>query len=253
MTPRDGAESSNLVVEEQGDGRTVLILHGGGGPETVAPVAAHLAASMRALIPTHPGWEGTEPDPGLETVTDLARAYLALLEERDARDVVVVGSSLGGWVGAEMAVHDEQGRIGQLVLLNPVGIWVDDEPVAEFFALSPREATEHAFHDADSFYVDPAEMPADVLAVQAANMEAMRALAGDPYMHNPALREQLGSMTIPTLVVGGASDRITTPSYSRAYAESLPNGSFALIEEAGHLPHLERPEETIAAIDRFLA
>src|SRR5689334_11341664 len=85
-------------------GRPVLVLHGGGGPLTVAGIARHLSESgaARTLTPVHPGWDGT-PRPGWCTgVDDLALAYLHLLQDRDLRDVLVVGSSLGGWIAAEM-------------------------------------------------------------------------------------------------------------------------------------------------------
>ena len=48
-----------LTLTETGSGRPALILHGGGGPFTVAGIADHLAATMYTIIPTHPGWNGT--------------------------------------------------------------------------------------------------------------------------------------------------------------------------------------------------
>ena len=54
------------------------------------------------------------------------------------------------------------------------------------------------------------------------------------------------------LVVWSDSDRIFTPGYGRAYAASFAHGRFALIADAGHLPQLEQPAATFAAIDDFL-
>ena len=82
-------------------------------------------------------------------------------------------------------------------------------------------------------------------------METMRAVAGDPYMHDPELLSRLEEVTVPALAVWGDSDQIVTPEYGRAYATAFANGSFALVAEAGHLPQIEQPDETFALIDVF--
>src|SRR5262245_15316599 len=174
--------SLKLTVTEAGAGRPALILHGGGGPATVAPIAAHLAATHRTITPTHPGWSGTERPDWLTGVDDLARVYGDYLADHDLRDVLVVGSSLGGWIGAEMAGRDAEGRIGALVLVDATGIDVPGEPIVDFFALDARGVAEHSYYDADRFYVDPATVPAAQSAERRANMTTMRAVAGDPYM-----------------------------------------------------------------------
>jgi pimeloyl-ACP methyl ester carboxylesterase len=61
------------------------------------------------------------------------------------------------------------------------------------------------------------------------------------------------AVNVPTLVAWGASDRIVTPAYGRAVAQAIPGAQFVEIPAAGHLPHLEAPDATWAAIDQFLA
>jgi len=111
---------------------------GGGGPSTIASLAAHLAEGAHVLAPTHPGWNGTPRPEWLDRIDQLARTYLHLLETRGLSDVTVIGSSIGGWIAAEMAALDTTGRIGGLVLIDATGIWVDDAPIPDFFALDAR-------------------------------------------------------------------------------------------------------------------
>ena len=243
----------DLNLNEAGAGRPALVLHGGGGPATVAGVAAHLAGDMHAITPTHPGWDGTVRPEWLTGVDDLALMYLNHLEDEDLRDVLVVGSSIGGWIAAEMAVRDNAGRISGLVLIDAAGIDVPGEPMPDFFALDARGVAEHSFHDPDRFYVDPATVPAAQLAVRQANLATLRVLAGDPYMHDPKLARRLGRVRIPALLLWGASDRIVTPAYGAAYAAAFADGRLEVIPAAGHLPQLEQPAATFAAIDRFRA
>jgi pimeloyl-ACP methyl ester carboxylesterase len=241
-----------LTLTEAGTGRPALILHGGGGPFTVATIAEHVAGSMRAITPTNPGWNGTPRPDSVSGIADIALAYLGYLEDDDLRDVLVVGSSLGGWIGAEMAVRDKAGRIGGLILLDAVGVAVEGEPIRDFFALDPRGVAEYSFHDADRFYVDPATVPEEQAARQRANMATMRIVAGEPYMHDPTLLARLGRVTVPTLVIWGDSDRIATPAYGAAYAAAFGRGRFEMVRDAGHLPQIEQPAATFALIDEYI-
>ena len=241
-----------LTLTEAGSGRPVLILHGGGGPFTVAGIADRLADTMHTITPTHPGWNGTARPEWLSGVDDLALAYLCYLEDNNLRDVLVIGSSLGGWIGCEMAFRDRAGLITGLILIDAVGIKVEDEPIRDIFALNAREVAEYSFHDAERFYVDPASVPAEQASLRQANMATMRVIAGDPYMHDPKLLRRLGRIQIPTLVIWGTSDRIVTPAYGAAYAAAFPDARLTIIEEAGHLPQIEQPAATFALIDGYI-
>src|SRR6478752_4296322 len=106
-----------IRLSEAGSGTVALVLHGGGGPATVEPIATRLAETHRTLTPTHPGWNGSPRPAWLTQVEHLASAYLKVLGKLDLADVSVVGSSLGGWIAAEMALQDGGERIGRLVLI----------------------------------------------------------------------------------------------------------------------------------------
>jgi len=240
------------MTSDHSSGRPVLVLHGGGGPATVAGIAQHLSPAAHVLAPVHPGWDGTPRPDWCTGVDDLALAYLHLLQDRDLHDVLVVGSSLGGWIAAEMAVWDSGQRISGLVLIDAVGVYVESEPIADYFALDPRAAAELSWHDPDRYYVDPAALPADHLAVRQNNMAAMRTLAGEPYMHDPKLLRRLGRVQTPALLVWGESDRIVTPGYGAAYAAAFGNGRLEVVPKAGHLPQIEQPEATLGLVEEHL-
>ena len=239
-----------ITVTEAGAGRPVLILHGGGGPFTVAGIANHLADTMHTITPVHPGWNGTDRPEWFSGIDDLALAYLQYLADKDLHDVVVIGSSMGGWIGSEMAVRDSAGLITGLVLIDSVGIKVDAHPIRDFFALDARGVATYAWHDSDRFYVDPASVPAEQAARTKANMATMRVVAGD--MNDPKLMRRLGRIRIPVLAIWGDSDGIVTPAYGAAFAGAFQNGRLEVIKDAGHLPQIEQPAATLAAIDRYV-
>src|SRR2546426_11851242 len=117
--------SVRLEILERGQGWPILWLHGEEGLDPGAPFLELLAAHGRVLAPSHPGF-GRSPDVGsIDTVDDLSYLYLDLLAERNLRDVVVIGSSFGGWVAAEMAVKCSD-RLGRRGLVAPLGIKIGD-------------------------------------------------------------------------------------------------------------------------------
>ena len=242
-----------MTVERSGHGRPVLVIHGGGGPRSVAAIVEHLAGSHDTIAPTLPGWDGTDRPEWLRTVDDLALSLLAYLRAEDLHDVALVGSSIGGWIASAMAVFDsDAGRISRVILVDGVGAEIPGEPIPDFFGLSPREIAEYSYHDPDTFFVDPATVPAGLIERQRANIASLRIFAGEPYMHNPALLHRVKAVTVPVTGIWGDSDRIGTPAYGRAFLAAFPHSDFHLIEHAGHLPHIEQPGATFAVLDKAL-
>ena len=90
------------------------------------------------------------------------------------------------------------------------------------------------------------------LFIIARNIESCARLCWEPYMHNPKLRRRLHRITVSTLFVWGEFDGIVTPDYGRAFAEGIAGAQFALIPNAGHLPHVEKPQAFFEAVDPFL-
>jgi pimeloyl-ACP methyl ester carboxylesterase len=242
-----------LTVGEAGSGRTVMVLHGGGGPASVAAIVDHLAAKWHVLAPVIPGFDGTPRPTWFSGVDDIALALLELLRRRDLQDVVLVGSSIGGWIAAEMAVRDaEVGRVCGLALIDGVGVEIGGQPLRDVFALDARSLVDYSFHDGAKFYVDPASLTDEQRAAQQQNLQSLRVYAGNPYMHDPKLLRRVPRIQVPTLVLWGDSDRIATPAYGAAYAQAFPHARFDVVTDAGHLPHIEAPAATFAALDPFL-
>ncbi|NOT57178.1 MAG: alpha/beta hydrolase [Deltaproteobacteria bacterium] len=244
-----------LEVIDQGQGRPLVVLHEEDGLILRAPFLSSLAAYGRVIAPAHPGFGHSPDSPFIDTVDDLSYLYLDVLAELNLRDVVVVGCSLGGWIAAEMAVKSTE-RIAKLVLIAPLGIKVGDREtrdIPDIFALSPTEVTRLKYQDPTRAAVDYSTLSDDELTVIARNREATALYAWEPYFHNPKLRQRLHRIDIPTLLLWGASDRFVTPEYyGAAYQQAIPGATLEVIDEAGHLPHIEQPAACVARIGAFV-
>jgi pimeloyl-ACP methyl ester carboxylesterase len=235
-----------VTVTESGAGRPVLLLHGGAGPDSVTGFGEALAARFpfRVLSPVYPGFAGTERPGWLDSIGKLAEVLRGLLGELDLTDVIVAGSSIGGWVAAELTLAAPE-RVGRLVLIDGAGLDSADHPIADFFSLTPDQLAELSWANPEGHRIDPAAMPAAQRAVLLGNRDALLAYGGRA-MGDPTLAARLGGITAPTLVIWGEADRIVTPAYGKEYAAAIPGATFTVVPAAGHLPQLENPEAVLA-------
>jgi pimeloyl-ACP methyl ester carboxylesterase len=217
---------------------TFLVLHGGGGPRTVAGFGELLAKYGPVELPTHPGFAGTPRPAEIDSARTLAARYLAELTE----DVVVIGNSLGGWIAAEMAIAST-GRVRGAVLVNAVGFAIPDAPITDITTLPPGELPKYSFHK-------PPVLPPDAPRPQPEY--AALAVYGGKSMTDPTLLDRASKIRVPVNVLWGESDRIATPAYGRAVAAAIPNATFTLLPESGHLPLLETPERALDLVVAWL-
>ncbi len=229
-----------LTLAEAGEGRPAFVLHGGRGLESVVTEVAHLAANYRVLTPTHPGFQGSPRPAWFAGVDRLAETYMDLLDDLDLRDVVVLGCSFGGWIAAEMALRDRGHRISRLILMGAIGPVIPEHPIR--IPSAPNSA--------------PAERSAAAgdpprAAGAPGDFAAMLAYTG-PDLIDPGLLHRLSRVRIPALLVWGEEDTVATPDFGRAYAAAFSDGRFVVIPGGSHIPTIQNPTETLAAIDAFL-
>ena len=243
-----------VTYTESGTGETVLLLHGGAGPFSVAGFAALMsAAGYRVIVPVHPGFDGTPRPPALTTITGLGAVYASLLSELDLTDVCVIGNSIGGWIAAELALAESGsagGRVSSVVLVDAAGLLVDGAPVPDFFALTMDQVAELSYFNPDAYRINPAALPAERAAAMAANRATLLEYAGTA-MADPGLHGRLSAITMPVLVIWGSADRMIPVAHGLAYADGIPGAQMRIITHAGHLPQMEAPDELLAAVREF--
>ncbi len=101
--------------------------------------------------PEHPGTTPGAPDDiyQLDGLWDLVLCYDELLDALGLEQAVLVGHSFGGMVACEVAAASAR-RARRLVLIDPIGLWRDSDPVVNWMMLDPAEMRRRIFHDPDS-------------------------------------------------------------------------------------------------------
>ncbi len=142
---RVDAPIGKIQVFRGGSGAPLVYLHSAGG-ESVIEALSDLAESYDVVVPVFPGFGESD---GIDDVDGMDDAVFHLLDMWDLLGLdapAVLGLSLGGWIAAELAMRYPE-KVGRLVLVNPVGLYVEGAPIEEMFGRSPAELAEMLFVD----------------------------------------------------------------------------------------------------------
>jgi pimeloyl-ACP methyl ester carboxylesterase len=264
MTMADGAfkeaivEAAGLRVQLRrgGYGPPLQILHAELGVPGWLRAYEALARDFTVHVPSLPGFGRSARPDFIASVRDLAAWVTWLVRDLGLpQPLPVVGSSMGGWVAAEIATMNA-GIFSRMVLVGPAGLHPGDGPAWDYFLHSSREAFARAFCDPGAapefarYYGDGFTSEDEAQAEW--NREMAARLIWKPYLRSHTLPALLGGVVTPTLVVWGRQDAIIPVSAGEGYARAIPGATLRVLDGCGHLPEMERPEEFVRAVREFL-
>ena len=241
-------------VLEKGEGQPLLFLHSEMGAGVWTEGLDRLARVYRVLLPDHPGF-GPSPLPTwLTGMDDIIVHYSNLLAALglDESPVRIAGVSFGGWIAAEYASFYPR-QVQKLLLAGPLGLRVPELPPPDLFRLGFDEVVPLVFHDpSKAAAVMPVSPDIESQVQMFHDWSAFARLAWSPYLHNPKLTHRLGRANMPALIIWGSQDRLTPPVYAEWYQRFLPSARVAYIQDCGHDPTIEQPEEFASLALEFL-
>jgi pimeloyl-ACP methyl ester carboxylesterase len=244
----------DLELHEVGNGPTLLFLHSGQGFVPDQAFVGMLAKRYRLIAPSHPGFGKSSLPDWLDSVDDIAHAYLELMDRLDLRAAKVMGCSIGGWIAADLASKAPE-RVEKLILVAPEGVKTGSPfklDIPDIFAMSQEQMMKALFHDPAKGRVDLSKLSQEQLTIMARNRETTALLVWEPYMHNPKLKHRLHRLAMPVLFMRGESDGLVSAEYLAKYAKLVPHARIETIAAAGHAPQFEQPEAFVAAVTSFL-
>src|SRR5262249_18953105 len=250
-TTKISIRGCNVVVRRGGAGRSLLLLHGASDAGLWLPAMAGLAARHDVIVPEHPGFGASDTPDWLDTVSDLANFYLDFLKQLDLAEVDLVGCDFGGWIAAELAVRDTR-RVASLTLVGAAGIHLAGLDGIDPFLLTDEQRIRAFFHDAAHADAMLARLKQPELEdITLKNQTATARLTWQPRGYDPHLAKWLHRIDVPTLLIWGEEDRIYPRDYATAYQQLIPGSQVVIIPQCGHLPHIERPQAFVAALEGF--
>jgi pimeloyl-ACP methyl ester carboxylesterase len=229
----------------------LVFLHGAGGHTGWMGFLDALAEDFAVYAPEHPGFGRSDDPPWLDDVGDLAYFYLDFLETLGLDRVHLIGTSLGGWIAAELAVRN-QTRLASLTLVGAVGIAADGKPIDDIFRMPAEENLRRFFADPERAARRLRDMATIDMNIVAKNRATVTRLAYRPRFHNPGLAKWLHRITVPTLLLYGDKDGLVPPEFGEAYRAAIPSSRLVVLENAGHAPFDEQKDAFVAVLRDFL-
>lgn len=243
-------------VLEGGSGPDLLFLHGAGGVTPEDPFLNALAAKYHVYAPLLPGYGASDECPEIRDMLDVTLHTYDVAGALGLKKPILAGHSMGGMIAAEMAAIAPN-EVEKLCLICPAGLWLDEYPIPDLFAMLPYELPAYLFHDA------VAGGKLMTAGMDFSNLEFLKAfliqnarqmgMAGKLLFPIPerGLRERLYRITARTLLIWGDSDKLIVPRYAQEFKRLIANCELASIAEAGHLVPLEQTAQTMAALGRL--
>jgi pimeloyl-ACP methyl ester carboxylesterase len=256
LTVSDGR--AKIQVLEAGHGPDLVFFHGAGGVTPVDPFLEALSRRFRVKAPLLPGYGDSDGGDNFRTMQDITLLGLDILDALKVENPIVVGHSMGGMLGAEMAATAAN-DIKKLALIAPAGLWLDAHPIPDMFALLPADYPALLFHDVKmgerlitaGLNLDDPEFLRGFL------IQASRQLgfAGKMLFPIPdrGLSERLYRIKAKTLLIWGDDDKLISPVYAKHFREKIRSTDYVEIKNAGHMVTLEQPDAVITALASLAA
>ncbi|XKK39408.1 alpha/beta fold hydrolase [Nocardiopsis sp. ARC36] len=250
-----------MSYTDRGAGYPVLFIHGHPFDRTMwAPqVKAFAGRGYRVVVPDLRGYGRSTVVPGTTSMSAFARDLAALLDHLGLDVAGVVGLSMGGQVALEF-YRLFPDRVDSLTLAATNPRAETDTGRASRVAMAERLRGEGMRGYTDEMLVgmmtadNVRDLPAVADHVRAMMYAAPRGCGGSPVRTRPAprLHPLLRRVSAPTLLMAGQHDRFTPPDFTESMHVLIPDSVVEIIEGAGHLPNLERPDRFNEVLRRFL-
>jgi 3-oxoadipate enol-lactonase len=247
--------SSGAIGYEEGGGEAlpIVFLHGVGSDKSVwAPQLRHFGRARRAVAFDYPGYGESEPPREGTTRDDYAAAIFAAMDALGIERAHICGLSLGGVVAIAMH-HLHSQRCASLILADTFAVHPDGRAIYERSVAGSIDLRSMAEARVDVLLAQPADP-----AVRSEVVETMARIDPAAYRIGAEavwLAEQsfrACAIQEPALVLCGAEDKVTPPALSRELASLIPQARLELIEGAGHIANLEKPDEFNRVVEEFI-
>lgn len=256
------------------DAPAVLLLHGLGATNaSMLPVLADLAADHRVLAPDSPGFGASDAPRGPYNPAWFAAWVQEFQRATGSRGAVLIGNSLGGRVALEAGLTHPS-WVRAVVLITPSPAFRRLRQYVPLVRRIPPDLarlplpTSHRLvvEGIRAMFSEPDRLPRQWY--DAAADEAVRVLQDrdhrvaffscarqiyleDAYGKN-GFWQRLPGLLPPALFLWGDNDRLVPSSFARHVADALPGAGQIVLEDCGHVPQFEHPQETMAMIRGFV-
>lgn len=241
-------------------GETIVLLHGFQcNKDYMVPMAKFLKG-YHLVIPDIPGFGDTEKNPSLKyDIPSQADRLDRFIKKIGLTKFYMAGNSMGGNIaGVYAASHPD--RVRGLVLIDSAGVTM---PVKSTFVKQLENHTNPLLISDEKDYdrvIDMVYFKKPFIPFPLKGVMISKAIESRPFneqitresLANYALENEIKKITMPVLIIWGENDKLIDVSTVQVLEKGLKNHETKIIKNCGHIPMMERPEETAGYIASFI-
>jgi pimeloyl-ACP methyl ester carboxylesterase len=265
-------DGRQVNVVELGSGPPIVFIHGlSGSWQNWLEQVPVFAREHRVIAFDLPGFGGSEMPAQKISISGYGRFVNALLDELGVGSAAVVGNSMGGFIGIELAIRFPE-RVERMVLVSAAGLSIEylrnERALALLGVAESRLAAYSGWVASRSEALArrpgarrlifgivahrPERLPAPLVAEQVRGSGKPGFLPALDALTDYPIRDRLSEIACPTLIVWGAEDKLVPARDADEFARLIPNARKVVWPETGHVAMLERPAAFNALLEAFL-
>lgn len=232
----------SINYEVYGTGKRLLILHGWGeNIRTFDSVTTVLSRNFQLIIIDLPGFGQSSALPHPFTLDDYTSTVEKFLAALEINEVFVLGHSFGGAIAVKLAIFSN--KVRRLILEDGSGM--RNKSLSIKFKIYIYKTLKLILSEKYREKLRRILGSSDYRSAGVLRRTLIKVVSED-------LQSVVSKISIPTLLIWGRNDKETPIAQAEIMRAKIKNSKLLVIENAGHFPHLDKPEEFIEAIKEFL-
>jgi len=244
----------------KGNDRHILFIHGlGSSADRWLGIPDALSANFHTVALDLPGFGKSDKPATMDyTIENFRETIVDFINLLKINNTSIVGHSLGGYIAAEVAIENSN-QVESLVLIDSSGMLKKPTPLLEEYlkvAMNPtKDKVRKVF---EQMVADPARIPSKLVEGFISRINSPNAKYAFKSTLQNSANTQIGPgrlkliENIPTLILWGVEDKVIPPEHSRLFKEAISNSQIEIIQDAGHTPFAEKPDQVCEILRNFL-
>ena len=246
----------------KGNDRHILFIHGlGSSSDRWLGIPDALSANFHTIALDLPGFgESSKPVTMNYTIQNFRENIVDFINKLGINDgkTSIVGHSLGGYIAAEVTIENKN-LVERLVLIDSSGMLKKPTSLLEEYLQAAMNPTKDNVRKVfEQMVANPARIPSKLVEGFISRINSPNAKnAFKSTLQNSANTqiklERLELIEdIPTLILWGVKDKVIPINHSKLFQEAIANSRVEIIQDAGHAPFAEKPDQVCKILRNFL-
>ncbi len=239
--------------------RHILFIHGlGSSADRWLNIPDTLSENFHTIALDLPGFGKSDKPTINYTIENFRKTIVHFINSLKINKTSIVGHSLGGYIAAEVAIQNSN-QVESLVLIDSSGMLKEPTPLLEEYLKVAMNPTKDKVRKVlEQMVADPKRVPTKLVESFISRINSPNAKYAFKSTLENSANTQIGLdrlkliENIPTLILWGIQDKVIPIQHSKIFKEAIKNSQIEIIQDAGHAPFAEKPDQVSEILRNFL-